>query len=52
MSVNGLKTIPLAERLPQYGYPINREMIALDDSKVMATLSLGGSHLKLNQNTP
>ncbi|MGR5298444.1 conjugal transfer protein TraE [Vibrio mediterranei] len=42
MSVNGLKTIPLTEQLPQYGYPINRDMIALDDTKVMATLSIGG----------
>ncbi|WP_254868958.1 hypothetical protein [Vibrio hepatarius] len=42
MSVNGLKTIPLAERLPAYGYPINRSMISLDDAKIMTTLSLSG----------
>ena len=42
MSVNGLKTIPLTNRLPAYGYPINRTMIALDDSKLMATIGLNG----------
>ncbi|OCH65470.1 conjugal transfer protein TraE [Vibrio diabolicus] len=42
MSVNGLKTIPLTNQLPAYGYPINRTMIALDDSKLMATLVLSG----------
>ncbi|GAB7222900.1 VirB4 family type IV secretion/conjugal transfer ATPase [Vibrio owensii] len=41
MSANGLKTIPLTD-LPAYGYPINRTMLSLDDSKVMATISLNG----------
>lgn len=42
MSVNGLKTIPLGSQLPKYGHPINRQMIALDDSKIIATVSLCG----------
>ena len=42
MSVSGLKTIALAKQLPKYGYPINREMIALDDSKIMTTICLKG----------
>lgn len=42
MSVSGLKTIQLTDRLPKYGYPINRNMISLDDGKLMATLCLTG----------
>ncbi len=51
MSVNGLKTIPLAERLPAYGYPINRSMISLDDAKIMATLSLSGIPFESESNS-
>ncbi|EOV0110335.1 conjugal transfer protein TraE [Vibrio parahaemolyticus] len=51
MSVNGLKTIPLTNRLPAYGYPINRNMIALDDSKLMATISLNGIPFESESNS-
>ncbi|WP_299496340.1 hypothetical protein [uncultured Shewanella sp.] len=42
MSANGLKTIELINQLPKYGYPINHQMISLDDSKLMATVCLNG----------
>lgn len=42
MSVNGLKTIQLTDRLPKYGYPVNRTMISLDDGRLMATFCLKG----------
>ena len=42
MSANGLKTIELTDRLPKYGYPVNRTMISLDDSRLMATIHLKG----------
>ncbi len=42
MSVNGLKTIQLTDRLPKYGYPVNRTMISLDDGRLMATICLKG----------
>ncbi|MGL4666592.1 MAG: conjugal transfer protein [Saezia sp.] len=42
MSVTGLKTIQIVDRLPKYGHPINRTMIALDDGRLMATLLLKG----------
>lgn len=42
MSVSGLKTIPLTNKLPAYAYPINRSMISFDDKKVMACVELNG----------
>lgn len=42
MSVNSLKTIPIHNKIPQYGYPVNRTMIALDSGKLMATIKLKG----------
>lgn len=40
--MNGIKTIPISKKLPKYGYPINRTMIQLDDSRLMATLRVEG----------
>lgn len=51
MSVNGLKTIPMTNQIPAYGYPINRSMLSLDDSKVMATLALNGIPFETESNT-
>ncbi|WP_394142879.1 conjugal transfer protein TraE [Vibrio chagasii] len=42
MSANGLKTIELTDRLPKYGYPVNRTMTTLDDGRLMATIRLKG----------
>lgn len=42
MSSNGLKTIPIVNQLPKYGYPITRQITSLDDSKIMATVCLNG----------
>ncbi|MBS0044844.1 hypothetical protein KFE26_21490 [Shewanella sp. M16] len=42
MSVNGLKTIPIINQLPKYGYPISRNIVSLDDSRIMATVCLNG----------
>lgn len=42
MRSNGLKTIPISDNLPPYGYPINETMLSLDDGKIMATLTLRG----------
>lgn len=42
MSVNGLKTIPLKNKIPQYGFPISRNSVSIDDMKIMATIQLNG----------
>ncbi len=42
MSASGLNTIPIANRLPKYGYPINEHMISLDDGRLMATMHIKG----------
>ncbi|MGD1336086.1 conjugal transfer protein TraE [Vibrio harveyi] len=42
MSENGLKTIPIHPKLPKYGYPINKNMIALDDGRLMAMFHIKG----------
>lgn len=40
--MNGLKTIPLLNKLPKYGYPISESVITLDDGKFMATMKVDG----------
>ncbi|WP_412497223.1 conjugal transfer protein TraE [Vibrio fluvialis] len=40
--MNGIKTIPISKKLPKYGYPINRTMIQLDDSRIMAAIRVEG----------
>ena len=42
MSVNGLKTLPITNKLPKYGYPINEHMITLDDGRLMAAMRIKG----------
>ncbi|WP_394213466.1 conjugal transfer protein TraE [Enterovibrio calviensis] len=42
MSSNSLKTIPIADSVPKYGKPISREIIHLDDGKLLATIKLSG----------
>jgi type IV secretion system protein VirB4 len=42
MSANSLKTIPIRSKLPDYGYPVCRTLVALDSGKLMATIRLHG----------
>lgn len=42
MSLTGLNTIQIQNKLPKYHYPINTTMISLDDGRLMATVSLKG----------
>lgn len=42
MSASSLKTIPIRSKLPDYGYPVSRSLVALDSGKLMATVKLHG----------
>ncbi len=40
--MNSINSLKLNSQLPLYGYPINRNVISLDDKKLMATVVLKG----------
>lgn len=40
--MNGLTSIAVTNKLPQYGHPVTKTILSLDDSKLMATMCIKG----------